>query len=172
MLSKNDGVPTVHLAHQRVLESWKRAKEIVASNMDFFRIRAEIGDQRRRWITSGRKAELLIARGLPLAEAEQILATHGAELDADTRSFITASRRRARLRRQLIVSIAGAFGVIVLAAYIQAQVNLSFARLNSGRAVPGRRAAGDCLCPRRRGHGKPPVRYTTATFLQTWRDPG
>ncbi len=129
VLSKNDGVPTVHLAHQRVLESWKRAKEIVASNMDFFRIRAEIGDQRRRWITSGRKAELLIARGLPLAEAEQILATHGAELDADTRSFITASRRRARLRRQLIVSIAGAFGVIVLAAYIQAQVNLSFARL-------------------------------------------
>ena len=132
VLSKNDGVATLHLAHQRVLESWKRAKEIVASNIEFFRVRGEIGDQRRRWIASGRKAELLIARGLPLAEAEQILATHGAELDADTRSFITASRRRARLRRQLIVSVAGAFGVIVLAAYIQAQVNLSFARLRLG----------------------------------------
>jgi WD40 repeat protein len=155
VLSKNDGVATVHLAHQRVLESWKRAKEIVASNIEFFRVRAEIGDQRRRWIASGRKAELLIARGLPLAEAEQILATHGAELDADTRSFITASRRRARLRRQLIVSVAGAFGVIVLAAYIQAQVNLNFARLTRAEQylVEERPAAAHALAAEATGNG-------------------
>jgi hypothetical protein len=89
LLTAQEGeVASVRLAHQRVLESWNRAREIVRGNADFFRIRAEIEEQRRRWEERGRKAELLLPAGLPLAEAETIVARHGDELGAETRAFV------------------------------------------------------------------------------------
>src|SRR5205085_9639083 len=93
LLSAQEGnAAAIRLAHQRVLESWTRAREIVHTNADFFRIRGEIEEQRRRWEERGRKAELLLAPGLPLAEAETIVARHGEALSADTRALLAASR--------------------------------------------------------------------------------
>ena len=43
---------TIRLAHQRVLENWKRAREIVATNAEFYRIR----DESRRSSAAGRRA--------------------------------------------------------------------------------------------------------------------
>jgi hypothetical protein len=43
------GQAIVRLAHAQVLDSWQRAKAIVADNADFYRIRAEVEGQRRRW---------------------------------------------------------------------------------------------------------------------------
>ena len=60
----------VRLAHQRVLEDWGRARTVVAESADFYRIRAELEESRRKWETGKRRGELLLARGLPLAEAE------------------------------------------------------------------------------------------------------
>ena len=62
---------TIRLAHQRVLENWKRASEIVATNAEFYRIRDDVEALERRWEKSDKKRDLLIPKGVPLAEAER-----------------------------------------------------------------------------------------------------
>ena len=96
------GQATVRLAHARVLDSWQRASRIVADNADFYRIRAEVEEQRRRWEATGRRRDLLIGRGRLLAEAESIVRDFSEELPIATREFVRRSGQRARLcRREL-----------------------------------------------------------------------
>src|SRR4029079_17659328 len=71
---------TIRLAHQRVLENWGRAKEIVAANAEFYRIRDDVEALRRRWENSEKRRALLIPRGVPLAEAESIAKRYADEL--------------------------------------------------------------------------------------------
>jgi hypothetical protein len=92
---------SIRLAHQRVLENWKRAKEIVAANAEFFRIRDDVEALRRRWEKSSKKRDLLIPKGVPLAEAESIAKRYPEELGVPTLGFIGASRNRARLKQRL-----------------------------------------------------------------------
>ena len=61
---------TIRLVHQRVLVDWGRARELIAASTDFYRIRDEAEERRRRWQAAGRRSNLLIPRGLSLAEAE------------------------------------------------------------------------------------------------------
>ena len=93
---------TIRLAHQRVLENWRRAKEIVAANAEFFRIRDDVEALRRRWEKSDKKRDLLIPKGVPLAEAESIAKRYPDELGAPALGFIAASGKRARLRQRLV----------------------------------------------------------------------
>ncbi len=119
LLSAGEGsLATVRLAHARVLDSWRRAKAIVAENADFYRIRAEVEEQRRRWEASSRKAELLIPRGLPLAEAETVVASYGPELSSDVRDFVAISARRAHLRQRLTAAAAVAFAALAIGASV------------------------------------------------------
>lgn len=119
LLSGQQGdAASVRLAHQRVLDSWHRARDIVASNADFFRIREEIEEQRRRWEERDRKSELLLPAGLPLAEAETIVARHGDELDPQTRAFVAASSARAKRRQRLTAAAAAVFAVVAVLASV------------------------------------------------------
>jgi len=95
-LTGEGGGAIVRLAHQRVLADWSRAARIVADSADFYRVRDEVEDQRRRWEAGKRRGELMLARGLPLAEARDMAARYGAELPPATLGFIAASRRRAQ----------------------------------------------------------------------------
>ena len=63
----------IGIAHQRVFESWVDARRIIAEHRDFFRIREEVTVQFRRWSENKRPKALLLAKGLPLAEAQQIV---------------------------------------------------------------------------------------------------
>jgi tetratricopeptide (TPR) repeat protein len=124
------GAATVRISHQRVLESWKRAQDIVRANADFFRVRGEIEDQRRRWQARGRKPELLLSRGLPLAEAEAMVARFRSELSTELHDYVAASGRRARLRQRLTATAAVVFAVLAVFAIIswrQAQTSLDAA---------------------------------------------
>lgn len=76
--------PEVRLAHEALIENWPRAKRIVAESQNFIRVRDDIEAMRRKWKAAKRKSELLLPRGLPLAEAEDIVATHGDELAEET----------------------------------------------------------------------------------------
>lgn len=116
---------TIRLAHQRVLESWKRAKEIAAANAEFYRIRDDVEDQFDRWQKSGKKNDLLIPRGLPLAEAEDIKKRYPGELTPQTLAFIANSGKRARLRRRLgALVLVAVFGVgVVTAGELKRQAN-------------------------------------------------
>jgi tetratricopeptide (TPR) repeat protein len=122
LLSAGEGnQATVRLAHARVLDSWERAKKIVGDNTDFYRIRAEVEEQQRRWEAAGRSRDLLVGRGRPLAEAESILRRFAEELPPAMRDFIRRSGRRARLRQTVTAAAAVVFAIVALTAVIAAQ---------------------------------------------------
>ena len=110
---------TLSVAHQRVIDSWKRAKEIVTTSSGLLRVRDEIESQRSRWEESGRRRDRLIPSGLPLSEAEDALARLGGELSADVRTYIVRSGRAARSRQTLTAAAAVVFMVVsALAAFM------------------------------------------------------
>ena len=109
---------TIRLAHQRVLENWRRAKEIVAANAEFFRIRDDVEALRRRWDKSDKKRDLLIPKGVPLAEAESIAKRYPDELGAPALGFIAASGKRARLRQRLVGATALVMAVLAVGATV------------------------------------------------------
>jgi eukaryotic-like serine/threonine-protein kinase len=118
LLSAGEGkAATVRLAHARVLDSWQRAKTIVEENADFYRIRADVEEQRRKWETAGCSRDLLIGRGRPLVEAESIVRRFPEEVPAATRDFIRRSGRRARLAQTLTAAAAVLFAVVAGAAF-------------------------------------------------------
>jgi eukaryotic-like serine/threonine-protein kinase len=110
------GAATVRLAHARVLDAWQRAKAIVADNADFYRIRADVEEQRRRWEAAKRSGDLLIGRGRPLAEAESIVRRFPDEIPAATRDFIRRSGRRARLAQTVTAAAAALLLIIAVLA--------------------------------------------------------
>ncbi len=104
--------PQVRLAHEALIESWPRAKAIVAESVNFIRVRDEVETQRRKWEAAKRRREFLLARGLPLAEAEEIVRTFGEEISPEAKAFVQASRARAKLVQML------GWGVAVLLAIV------------------------------------------------------
>lgn len=112
--SGGEGNATIRLAHQRVLENWRRAKEIVAANAEFYRIRDDVEALRRRWEKSSRKRDLLIPKGVPLAEAESVAKRYPGELGTPALGFIAASGKRARFRQRLTAGAAVLFAVLAL----------------------------------------------------------
>jgi hypothetical protein len=90
----------VRLTHQRVLENWARAGAIVAESADFYRIRADLEESRRKWEAGKRRNELLLARGLPLAEAESIIGKYGDESWRPRRSPMSGLHASAPIGRK------------------------------------------------------------------------
>ena len=112
----------VRLAHQRVLEDWTRARSIVAESADFYRIRADVEESCRKWAAGNRRSELLLARGLPLAEAESIVAKYGDELAPESCAYVRASRARANRAQMIGWGAAAAFALVAVGAGIAAKV--------------------------------------------------
>jgi tetratricopeptide (TPR) repeat protein len=110
------GRPTVRLAHDAVLASWPRAAAAAQASRDFYRVRAEVEDAQRRWEQYGRPKDRLIQAGVPLAEAEKLVADFGPELPAPLTAYVTASRNQARKRQRLVAAAAGFFLVLAVGA--------------------------------------------------------
>ncbi|MFI5011776.1 MAG: tetratricopeptide repeat protein [Hyphomicrobiales bacterium] len=116
------GGAIIHLSHQRVLSDWARAKIIVGESADFYRIRDETEARRQAYEASGRRAELLLPRGLPLAEAESVVRRYGDEVSSEARAFVQASRRRANRAQGLTAIAAGLFALLAVGAGIFAKI--------------------------------------------------
>ena len=127
----------VRLAHQRVLEDWNRARTIVEDSAEFYRIRADLEENWRKWETGKRRSELLLAPGLPLAEAESIVGKYREDLTSQVLDYVAASRKRA-YRRQRIIEIAAA---IFLMLAIGAGVEAEFASEQRSAADAARKRA-------------------------------
>jgi tetratricopeptide (TPR) repeat protein len=106
----------VRLAHERVLKSWGRARDIVRDNADFYRIRDDVEDQLGRWQAGGRNASLLIPKGVALAEAQDIAKRYPGELAPETLAFVAASRRRANRGLMLTGAAAATFACVAVLA--------------------------------------------------------
>ena len=108
--------PTIALAHQRVIEAWKRAQTIVSESESMLRIRDEMEDARRRWEVGGQRRDRLIPAGLPLSEAENATVTLGDELPVLTRTYVEKSGRAARSRQRLTAAAAVIFLAVAAVA--------------------------------------------------------
>jgi hypothetical protein len=93
--------------------SWPKAA-------DFYRIRADLDESRRKWETGKRRGELLLTRGLPLAEAESIVGKYGDELAPEVRAYVKASRKRAHRAQMIGWSVV--FLLLAIGAGIAAKV--------------------------------------------------
>jgi eukaryotic-like serine/threonine-protein kinase len=105
----------LRLAHDAVLRGWTRARDITTKDEDFYRIREDVAAAEQRW-RGRRRPDLLLAPGLPLAEAQSLRATYGAELPADVLAFIDASTRREQWRQRRGYALAAVFALVALAA--------------------------------------------------------
>ena len=110
------GRPTLRLAHDAVLSSWPKAAAAAQASREFYRIRAEVEEAQRRWEECDRPKDRLIQPGVPLAEAEKIIADFGQELPPELTAFIDASRNRARVRQRLVAAAAVFFFALAIAA--------------------------------------------------------
>jgi eukaryotic-like serine/threonine-protein kinase len=128
----------VSIAHQRVFESWRRARSIIENHRDFFRIRDDVGRQLEKWAGGGRKADFLLPPGVPVAEGRKILRDYGPELDPSMRDFINASWWRAQRRTVFLAGAAASFAVIAAGAfyyYLSAQKNFEVATQTADNVV-------------------------------------
>ena len=110
------GRPVVGLAHQRVIEAWLRARNLIAENTELLRVREAVEEARRRWEAVGHRKDLLIPSGLPLSEAENAAGAMGDELSDATHAYIEKSSRSAKLHQRLTAAAALVFLGLAVAA--------------------------------------------------------
>ena len=110
------GRPTLRLAHDAVLTSWPKAAAAAQASRDFYRVRAEVEDAEHRWREHGQPKDRLIQRGVPLAEAEKLIADFAGELPDALVGYVNASRNQARLRQRLVAAAAVFFFVLAVVA--------------------------------------------------------
>ncbi len=117
-----DADPQVRLTHQRVLEDWNRAHTVVVESADFYRIRAELEESRRKWESGNRRKELLLPRGLPLAEAASIVGKYGNELTPEALAYVRTSRQRVQRAQMIGWGLAAIFFVVAVGAGLAAKM--------------------------------------------------
>jgi hypothetical protein len=107
------GQAQLRLAHEALLTRWPRARDQIAADARDLELRGRLEEEAKEWRLATRRERKGRVRpaGLPLREAQALVARWGAELPAEIRDFVTASRRGAWRRRTR-------FGAIVAAAVI------------------------------------------------------
>jgi tetratricopeptide (TPR) repeat protein len=124
--SEHSGNRRVRLAHEAVLRTWSRARNIVTEHADFFRIRADLAASERRYARhkaehGGRSAAaFLLPSGVPLAEAESIRSRFADELAPELTDFIDRSGRSARRRQRFWAAASVVFAITAIAASVSA----------------------------------------------------
>ncbi|MGG5890096.1 AAA family ATPase [Falsiroseomonas sp. HC035] len=112
----DEGGVRVRVAHEALLTHWDRARERITEDRRDLRARARLEEAESRWREAAQtdRPSLLLAPGLPLSEAEDLVLRRGEEIDASLRAFVEASsrtaqgtrRRRARIRAAVMASLA------------------------------------------------------------------
>ena len=117
---------TIRITHEALLEHWPRAARQIAEDMADLRLRARLEDEAARWsaATAQDRDSLLLAPGLPLSEAEDLLTRREGELDAAIASYIRESteiaRRRQRRQTRRLQAAAAVLFVLTLTATVGA----------------------------------------------------
>jgi formylglycine-generating enzyme required for sulfatase activity len=103
------GRAQLRLAHEALLSHWPRARDQIADDARDLELRGRLEEEVGTWRTARTRREKKgrVIAGLPLAEARALLARWGAELPAEIREFIAASRRAARWRRLRLWGLVG-----------------------------------------------------------------
>jgi eukaryotic-like serine/threonine-protein kinase len=113
MVSDQDGV---RIAHQRVLTDWAKAKEAVASNQDFYRLRDDVSAAYRIYVAEGKRDDRLLGAGKPVTDALDLLKNFGYELPSQLKAYIKASHDKARRGERIKTGVIATLVVLSLAA--------------------------------------------------------
>jgi tetratricopeptide (TPR) repeat protein len=100
------GHATRRLAHDAVFATWPRAAAAAQASREFYRVRSDVEHALRLWREHNRPKDRLIQPGVPLAEAEQLVADFGSELPGELIGYIAASRKKENARQRLIAAAA------------------------------------------------------------------
>jgi eukaryotic-like serine/threonine-protein kinase len=106
----------VELAHQRVIEAWKTARDIIAENKTLLRTREDVDVACKAWLADGRNKDRLIPPGGRLANAEAAAAALKGELKPELIDFVAQSGRAARWRQRMTAVAAATFFFLAVAA--------------------------------------------------------
>jgi eukaryotic-like serine/threonine-protein kinase len=112
----------IRLTHEAVLRTWPRAAKIVADHRDFFRVRGDVMAAQRRWVRyrdehGGRGgAELLLPKGVALAEAEDIRRRFAGELAPEVVGYVDQSSRRSRWQQRILAAAVVIFALMAAGA--------------------------------------------------------
>jgi hypothetical protein len=110
------GEMLVELAHQRVIEAWKTARDIIAENKTLLRIREDVDVACKAWLADKRSKDRLMPSGRRLANAEAAVAALNGELEPELIDFVAQSGRAARWRQRMTAIAAAAFFLLSVAA--------------------------------------------------------
>ena len=106
----------VELAHQRVTEAWKTARDIIAENKTLLRIREDVDVACKAWLADKRSKDRLMPPGRRLANAEAAVSALKGELEPELIDFVAQSGRAARWRQRMTAIAAAAFFLLAVAA--------------------------------------------------------
>ncbi len=115
------GGATVRVAHESLFLAWPRLADWIAENRLALAVRRRVEQGARLWLAADEDAQLLLAEGRPLREAEDAASRNKGLFAADAQRFLAASRARARARlrrRRVAVGALAGLGVIVAAGSV------------------------------------------------------
>ena len=123
------GDAAISLAHEALLEFWPRVRAWRDDDRELLLVHARVAAAARAWEQEGRNADLLLARGKPLAEAKGLVAAD-VRLDASEAALLAQSDRRARRFSRVRSGAIAGLAVLAVVAGIAAWK----ANVESGRA--------------------------------------
>lgn len=110
--------PVFGVAHEALLRQWKRAVAWIAEHHQALRIRARLEGEAQQWLAEGRRADRLLRKGRPLAEAVDLLTARTVPLSVDVTALINASARQARRADRLRLGAVAGFALVALVAVV------------------------------------------------------
>lgn len=110
--------PVFGVAHEALLRQWPRAVAWITEHHQALRIRARLEGETQQWLADGRRADRLLRRGRPLAEAVDLLTARTVPLSDNVTALINASARQARRADRLQLGAVAGFALLALVAVI------------------------------------------------------
>jgi formylglycine-generating enzyme required for sulfatase activity len=101
----------IRVAHEALLTHWPRAQDLITADRRDLELLGRLELATTRWQASDQKHRdsLLLPRGLPLAEALDLMRRWSTEIPAKVSEFVQQSRRVAKRRvRRLVLALLGA----------------------------------------------------------------
>ena len=114
------GEVTVSIVHEALLREWERVTDWLKQNREFLRMRDRLDASLRQWKLMKRHRDYLLPAGLPLAEADKLLAEFGNSLNREQLDYISASvteeTRKRSLRNRIRNIVTVGFALLAIAA--------------------------------------------------------
>jgi len=111
----------IRLAHEALITYWERAARQLAQDRDDLRTRAMLEEAHTEWSRAAARKRRYLLRDPLLANALDLVRRWGAQFDPGILNFVQASRRRARLRQQLVAAAAVLFAIVSAFAVVAAR---------------------------------------------------